>query len=82
MSSQFTAVTSCRLDTGITTRKSDITVQIFQLMLFVPTGCCGFFFDFGFAFGLRVESSFVGEIDFLFFLLELGCGRSSGLAAR
>ena len=43
MLSRFTAVTSCRLDTGITTRKSDITVQIFQLMLSVPIGCCGFF---------------------------------------
>ena len=45
MSSQFTAVASCRLDTGITTRKSDIAVQIFQLtiMLSVPIGCYGFF---------------------------------------
>ena len=58
MSSQFTAVRSCRLDTRITTRKSDIAVQIFQLtiMLSVTIGWFGFVLFFGF--GLIFACSF------------------------
>jgi len=75
VTSRFTTVTSCRLDTRITARKLDIAVQIFQLaiMLSVPIGWCRFFFDFGLAFYLGVGIFFVGEIVFLFSVLAF-CG--------